>query len=197
LVLYDIDTLKTLTEREWRGGMAEVIKHAIIGNPQLFSQLQTTPQPTFGEPVTVEDMIAQASAVKIAIVQSDEREAGLRMHLNLGHTVGHAIEQASHYLLNHGESVALGLRIEAEIAVAKNWLEPVIRDQIIAVLRQHHLPVSPPNLNWEQVVAYLEVDKKHSGKGWTFVLPREIGRVEVTREITQNDVLNAWRASIA
>ncbi len=195
LVVYDVDTLHTLPNREWRGGMAEVIKHAVIGEPELFAHLQDTPQPSCGDSAEMEAMIAQASGVKIAIVQADEREAGLRMHLNLGHTIGHAMEQASHYQLNHGEAVAIGMRMEAEIAVSWKWLDPTVRDQIITVLRQHHLPVVPPLMKWEQVLTYLDVDKKHSGSGWTFVLPREIGRVEVTREVTEEDVRAAWQAS--
>jgi 3-dehydroquinate synthase len=106
------------------------------------------------------------------------------MVLNLGHTVGHAVELESHYGLNHGEAVAIGMRFEAEIAYDLGMLDAVSLQRIIHILEAHGLPVLPPNhMDLSNVLRALSVDKKHQSTHWTFVLPREIGQVEIVSDV--------------
>lgn len=195
-VLYDVGTLESLPPREWQNGMAEVIKHTIIGNPSLFERLETNPVPLYPGNDAVEPWLAEAIQVKIDVVEQDEFEQETRMWLNLGHTVGHAVEQVSHYGLGHGEAIAIGMRVEAELAAARGWLSASDRQRIITVLDQHGLPIRPPEFPFDEVVAALQVDKKHTNSGWTFVLPKSIGQVVVARDVLHHELAQAWGVSL-
>lgn len=195
-VLYDVDVLASLPETQWQSGMAEVIKHGIIGRPSLFESLERTPMRTYPGAAVAERMIAEASSVKVDIVERDERESELRMFLNLGHTVGHAVEQCSHYLLGHGQAVAIGMRVEAELAVARGWLSETDRDRIVRILLNHGLPVTPPDYPLDEIIDVLAVDKKHAGVGWTFVLPRAIGDVTICQDVSRAEVESAWQTAL-
>jgi 3-dehydroquinate synthase len=191
-VWMDVDALKSLPKREWRGGMAEVIKHGMIGDKALFERLEKSPALDVPDSSQVETLIARAASVKIRIVEQDERESNLRMVLNLGHTVGHAVEQVSHYELNHGEAVAIGIRVETEIAHEKRLVTAEERRRIIRILERHGLPVKPPAFSLESIIETLNYDKKHTGKSWTFVLPNAIGGVKIVHDVTYEDVKRAW-----
>lgn len=196
-VLYDIQALKTLPEIEWQGGMAEMIKHGIIGDEQLFTSLSESPLTNYPSDAVIEDILAKACSVKIRVVEADERESGERMLLNLGHTVGHAVELVSQYALNHGYAVAIGISVEAEIAVARGWLPEETRDVIRRTLRSHGLPTVPPDYDREEILSILGHDKKHGSTGWTFALPRAVGHVEVARDVRPDEVVRAWQQTLA
>ncbi|WDL97202.1 3-dehydroquinate synthase [Alicyclobacillus sp. ALC3] len=191
-VWYDVTTLASLPERDWCGGMAEVIKHGVIGNSVLFQQLAQDPYRVYPGNEQAEALVVAGISVKVAVVEADERESEQRMWLNLGHTVGHAVEQASHYSLNHGECVAIGMCVEAELAVQLGLTDESTRDQITSVVAAHHLPTTPPDYNFSEIAEILNLDKKHSKSGWTFVLPRAIGQVEIVRGVTEADLFAAW-----
>ncbi|MCL6637045.1 MAG: 3-dehydroquinate synthase [Alicyclobacillus sp.] len=195
-VLFDVEALASLPVREWQGGMAEVIKHAILGDPALFVQLEAHPYPQYPGAAAAEDLVTRGCQVKIQVVERDEFESELRMLLNLGHTLGHAVEHVSHYTLNHGEAVAIGMRLEADIACRRGWLPRDVRDRIVRVLVQHGLPVEPPPLPFSAVVDALQLDKKHTASGWTFVLPRNLGDVAVARDVAYAEVEQAWTALV-
>ncbi len=192
-VLYDILALKTLPEVEWQGGMAEMIKHGLIGDQSLFDSLCESALVRYPTEDVLEHILAKACSVKIRIVEADERESGQRMLLNLGHTVGHAVELVSHYALNHGYAVAIGMSVEAEIAVLRGWLPETTRDVIRRTLRAHGLPTAPPDYNLDEILAVLGRDKKHGSTGWTFALPKAVGRVEIARDVTREEVVQAWQ----
>lgn len=191
-VLFDVGTLATLPVREWQNGMAEVIKHAIIGNKELFHSLENQPISRFPGEAAAESLIAQATQVKIRVVEQDVFETETRMWLNLGHTVGHAVEQLSHYQLGHGEAVSIGMSVEAQIAADRGWLDTEQLARINRVLMGHGLPITPPQYPFEQVVSTLQVDKKHTSSGWTFVLPKSIGEVAIVRDVTYEELQRAW-----
>ncbi|WP_026962008.1 3-dehydroquinate synthase [Alicyclobacillus herbarius] len=195
-VLFDTECLATLPEGQWRSGMAEVIKHGIIGNPELFARLEASPVPSYPGAKAAEQLVAEAARVKIGIVEADEQESGLRMVLNLGHTVGHAVEQVSEYELSHGEAVAIGMAVEADLAVARGLLSETERDRMITVLRQHGLPTEVPDYPLDTILAVLARDKKNRYDGWTFALPAGIGRVEIVRGIGREELATAWRARL-
>jgi 3-dehydroquinate synthase len=192
-VWYDVQTLASLPEREWRGGMTEVIKHALIGDKTLFAELAATPMDRYPGDDAAERLVARAAAVKIAVVEADERESGQRMWLNVGHTVGHAVEQLSHYQLNHGEAIAMGLCVEAQLALDLGLADTETRDQISFVLVRHGLPTVPPAFDFTEVVRVLNLDKKHRSNEWTFVLPVRIGRVDIVHGVTETALHKAWQ----
>lgn len=192
IVVYDVETLKSLPEREWAAGMAEVIKHGIIADELLFDRLERDPVPVYPGALRAEELIAQASLVKIAIVEQDEREQGVRMKLNLGHTVGHAVEQWSEYKVHHGEAVSMGISVETMLAVHRGLLNPDERDRINSVLRKHGLPISPPDVPLDVLIENMSKDKKHGDSLWTFAIPKRVGDVVILSDVTVEEVVRAW-----
>ncbi len=182
LVLADPQVLRTLPQEEWRNGLGETLKAAVIASPDLFELLSTTPFSAM-DWVTV---IREAMAIKLRVVEEDPREAGKRAVLNLGHTIGHAIESASHYRLRHGEAVAIGLVVEARIGEALGVTWAGTADKIEWALRKLGLPVeAPPTLNPEEIRRAFGVDKKRRSKKVLLPLPETIGRVRYDIEIEE------------
>jgi 3-dehydroquinate synthetase len=169
-VVCDTDLLRTLPPREICSGLAEVVKHAVIGAPGLLERAGRDDPASF---------VAEAAAVKLAIVARDPREQGERRLLNLGHTLGHAYEQASGYALSHGEAVALGLRAACRIAARHCGF----RDgkAVEAALDRCGLP-SRGALPFEALEA-LGHDKKRAGGRLRWVLPVALGDVRVFDDV--------------
>lgn len=185
-VLCDPDVLSTLPEREWSGGMAEVVKHAILDGPDFFGALDTPPR----------SLIERAAAVKIAVVTRDPYEQGERAHLNLGHTLGHALETVTGYTrFHHGEAVALGLlaavKLARNLGVLQEDFEPALEDR----LRRCGLPVRiPRGLDWEAIGRAMSRDKKNLDGRLTFVLPVRLGEVRVHPGVDPQDVRKVYEA---
>lgn len=177
-VILDVDMLKTLPIRDLRAGMAEVVKAAIIGDRKLFEELENRDiEHIFEDRVFVEQMVARALRVKLAIVEQDERESGLRRLLNLGHTIGHAIEKSSREY-NHGEAVAIGMAMIAKVSVQKGVLNALNYNRIIGLL-QHLGFVLECAISKDDILAHAIQDKKRSGDKINLVMPVDIGRCEV------------------
>jgi 3-dehydroquinate synthase len=193
-VLYDVSYLSTLPNREWRNGMAEVIKHGILGDASLFEKLEEHPSQMYSGPSASIALLTQAMSVKVKIVEQDEHETGLRMLLNIGHTVGHAVEKLSQYALGHGEAISIGMVVENQLAVHRGLLSEVDCRRICTVLAAHGLPTQLPEQSFAEVSALMGVDKKHLNQGWTFALPTEIGQATVVRDVTPAEVERAWNA---
>jgi 3-dehydroquinate synthetase len=175
--LADPQLLKTLPETEFISGLAEIVKHGIISDPELFA-LCAKGLDCIKE--DLEQVVKRAMAVKIQIIEDDPYEKGFRAALNLGHTVGHAVELVSTFKLRHGEAVAIGMVVEAKFAerigVAKNRLS----GEIAAVLTSLGLPVRiPDELPREEILRAMRVDKKKNAASIRFALPVEIGKVEL------------------
>lgn len=192
-VLFDTRGMVSLPQRQWTNGMAEVIKHALIGNPELFGRLERAPLVRCPEPSLLESILSDAMQVKVDVVNQDEHETGLRQILNVGHTIGHAIEQRSHYALGHGEAISIGLALEADLAVHRGILSPADRDRLKHVLDAHGLPITPPTDEFEEIVRLIEVDKKHGRAKWTFALPTRIGEVQVFDDVSREEVERVYR----
>ena len=157
--------------------MAEVVKHGIIADPELFDLCAKGPDCIKDDP---EQVVKRAMAVKIKVIEDDPYEKGFRAALNLGHTVGHAVELVSKFELRHGEAIAIGMAAEAgfaeQIGVAKTGL----RDEITAVLVRLGLPVQiPDELPRKEILRAMRVDKKKNAASIRFALPVEVGRVEL------------------
>ncbi|GAB4529524.1 MAG: hypothetical protein Fur0018_16160 [Anaerolineales bacterium] len=173
LVLADPETLATLPEAEVRNGMAEVIKHGVIGDPALFAVAGQGELPP----------LAQSMAVKIRVICEDPFERGRRAALNLGHTIGHAVEQASGYRLRHGEAVAIGMVAEARLAERLGIAETGLAEHIAACLRAWRLPTEIPDdlpaKKWQKIMQF---DKKKRGGVVHFALPVQVGEVRLTTD---------------
>ncbi len=193
MILVDPRVLETLEHDEVRAGMAEVVKHGIIGDPDLFSIVERGCEPLQEQLV---DVIGRALAVKIQIVEQDPFERGIRASLNLGHTVGHALEVASGYTLRHGEAVAIGLVAEAVLAESLGIATPGVARQILLALRNLGLPVAVPDRVLHDTIACaMSSDKKKAGGTVRFALPVAIGDVKTGVEV--RDVSGALALCLA
>lgn len=191
LVVSDPLTLSTLPREERRAGLAEVVKHAIIGDPALFEALEG--EIAFGSLEQLERVIR----VKVEIVQADPFETGRRATLNLGHTIGHGVEAASGYALRHGEAVAVGLAAEAQIAERLGLAEPDLAGRITEVLARRGLPVHAPGLDPAKVRAAMGNDKKKAGGRLKFALPRRLGDVVWGVDVDEGALAETLRALTA
>lgn len=173
LILADTRSLITLPPAEFRAGLAELAKAAIIGDPLLFEWL------VIGEGRPTQRWLERAQRVKIRLVEEDPYEQGARAELNLGHTVAHGLEAASGYRLRHGEAVALGMIAEARIAEALNLAEPGLSGRVQAAVSTLGLPMKAALTSWQAVRRAMEGDKKRRGRELRFSLPRAVGEVKI------------------
>lgn len=186
LVVADMLTLRTLPPREIRCALAELIKYGIIGSAGFFNWLEDNIDKLLSlDEGALVYAVAAACKSKAQVVEEDETEQGRRAILNLGHTVGHAIETLSGYRVYcHGEAVAIGIAAAVKLAEEMGLLPVDQARRIIALLNRAGLPVSiPPSLDGNQMIAAMRRDKKaHDGK-LTFVLPMAIGSVQVCDDL--------------
>jgi len=186
LVLADPLVLKTLPVAEQRAGMAEVLKAGIVGDPALF-ELCARGWGSVTE--HMDEIIRRGIAVKVKFIQTDPYEKGLRAALNLGHTVGHALELSSGYRLSHGEAVAVGMYFEARLSEELGIAEKGLAQQISLALQSLDLPVSlPDGLSPVAVLEAMRVDKKKAAGDLHFALPRQIGQVQVGVRVSGKDL---------
>jgi 3-dehydroquinate synthase len=206
LVLIDPATLATLPPREFRAGMAEVIKYGVIGDPQLFSDLEHAAHadPTGGlarqeavGPTLLQRLLARSAATKARVVAADEREGGVRAILNYGHTLGHAVETLTGYgTFLHGEAVALGMHAAGRIALAMGLWSESEQERQRAVITAAGLPLVGPSLDPDAVLTCLRSDKKVRAGRVRFVLPSAIGTVSIRDDVSA-DVIRAVLAELS
>lgn len=172
-VIIDPDFLRSLPADDLAAGMAEVIKHAIIADHELFhSLLNDTP--------TMTSIIERALKVKAQIVFADPKEQNIRAHLNLGHTFAHAIEKVSNYQIKHGFAVSMGLMLATKLSRKQNILEIDFVAELESLLHKYRLPTSlPKHLDKDALIAAMAFDKKRDNAGLKFVLPKKIGEVTI------------------
>jgi 3-dehydroquinate synthase len=194
VVLCDPDVLATLPSREIAGGMAEVIKTAMIGDSELFARLVTAARrgDDFG-PELLEECVRVCARVKGRIVDEDPYERGLRRVLNLGHTLGHALETSLGYAgLRHGEAVALGLLAALRVSIGQGEAAPEYLNSVRELLEWCGLPVELPAVDDQAVRNALRLDKKNLRGTLRFVLPIAPGQVKIER-IDVDDIILAMR----
>jgi 3-dehydroquinate synthase len=187
LVLIDPSSLATLPKREFRAGMAEVIKYGVIGDGALFAELEAAADlsslAAVG-PVLLRRVLERSASAKARVVAADEREGGLRAILNYGHTLGHVVETLSGYgTWLHGEAVALGMVAAGELAVEMGLWEAAEQDRQKAVIARAGLPLRWPPLDVEAVLRTLKSDKKVREGRVRFVLPTGIGTVVIRDDV--------------
>jgi 3-dehydroquinate synthase len=179
LVLADTSTLGTLPDREYRGGLAEVVKYGVILDADLFARLEReSAQLAAREPALLATIVERSVAIKARVVEQDEREQGLRRLLNFGHTVGHAIEKVtgySRYL--HGEAVAMGMVAAARLSRSLGLCGDEVPDRIGRLLGALGLAIEiPHDVDRDAIVRAVAFDKKAEGERVVFVLAEAIGR---------------------
>jgi 3-dehydroquinate synthase len=184
-VISDVDTLAALPPRELRQGFAEIIKHAVIRDAEMFEMLQRFDR------AELANLIRRNIEIKAAIVAADERETtGDRALLNFGHTIGHAIERAGkfHDFL-HGEAVSLGIAAAAEISVRKAGLSEAERERIVRTLEAFELPTRlPADFPREKIQEAIRFDKKFTGGEVRFVVVSRIGSARLVADVSMEDI---------
>lgn len=191
LVLADVDTLGALPAREWKQGFAEIIKHAVIRDAEMFEMLQHF------ERKDLPSLVRRNIEIKAGIVAADDRETkGERALLNFGHTVGHAIERAGDFLdFPHGEAVSLGIVAACEISVRKAGLSETERERILGTLRVFDLPTRlPADFPREKILEAIRFDKKFRRRGVRFVITPAIGSARLATDVTMEDIAAAIAA---
>jgi len=181
LVLADPDALSTLPGRELRAGLAETVKHGVIADPELFDLCARGWDAVRAR---LPEVVRRGMAVKVKIIEEDPYEKGLRAALNLGHTIGHAVELVSGFSLLHGEAVAIGMVAEARLAerltVAGRGLSEALAETLAAL----GLPVEiPKSMDRAQLIRAMKVDKKQAAGVVRFALPVKIGEVKIGVEV--------------
>ncbi len=194
LVLADTDTLRTLPRREYRSGLAEVVKYGIIRDAEFFRRLEAGRAGLAdGQRELLEPVIARCCAIKAEVVAADERESGPRAILNFGHTLGHAIEQVTGYgRYLHGEAIAIGMVYAARLSARLGRLPEPDASRLTALLAGLGLPVRPDPLDWTEIRRAIGVDKKNAGAQPRLVLADRIGAVTPGIAVAENMLAATW-----
>jgi 3-dehydroquinate synthase len=201
-VFADTDILRTLPPAQLRAGLQESIKAGIIYDANLFRYMEQNAEAILStkknaDPKALTHVVAASVRVKADVVSKDEKESGLRMILNFGHTIGHAIEAATDYKqLLHGEAVAWGSIAALNVAAARGTLPEKDAARIVKLILRYG-PLSPFKATAEKLVALTSRDKKNRSGVRSFVLPTAIGRTEIVRDVTEPELLAATKAMLA
>jgi 3-dehydroquinate synthase len=193
LVIDDVDLLKSLPDREFNQGFAEIIKHAAIADADMFEELKVT-QPTANDTSALQALVHRNIEIKSQFVAGDELdETGQRALLNFGHTIGHAIERAGSYgQFLHGEAISLGMVAACTVSVKRAGLSGDQREGIVNLLRWFDLPTTlPPDFPRQGILDALRFDKKFQGGQIRFVLTPGIGSAYLSSDVTMDDIRDA------
>jgi 3-dehydroquinate synthase len=191
LVIDDVDLLKTLPLRELNQGYAEIIKHAVIADAEMFALLEKRPP---GETADLTELIRRNIEIKARFVSEDEHDTtGRRAILNFGHTVGHAIERAGNYRdFLHGEAISLGMVAASRISMSRAGLKKVSAGAIENLLQRYSLPTSlPKGIDREKIMTAVSADKKFEQGQVRFVVSPASGSAELSAKVTLDDIWDA------
>ncbi|QDU72501.1 3-dehydroquinate synthase [Mucisphaera calidilacus] len=194
-VIIDVSTLESLPERELRCGLAECVKHGVIRDPGLFTWIGEHADRILQlDHGTLVELVERNVRIKAAVVEEDEKESGVRAHLNFGHTFAHAIEAASAYgRIKHGEAVALGMVAATRMAIAMKICHPSLEHQVVDLLEALGLPTWEDDLPVTALLMkVMAIDKKVADSRIRFVLPTKLGEVIITSDPTPELVAEAW-----
>lgn len=184
-VYIELSFLKTLSDKDFANGLAEIIKYGIIGDYNLFEFLEHESNGIRKrKPALMKSLVGRSCKIKADIVEMDEKELGLRRILNFGHTLGHALEAASGYTLSHGEAISIGMVGAAKISHRLNYLDTEFCTRIVDLIKQYELPTKiPAGSDTSQIMAFMATDKKAVGGRLHFVLVKAIAVPFVTSEV--------------
>ena len=197
LVYSDTELLSTLTLRQIRNGLAEAVKYGIICDPQLFAYLEANASKLLNaDPAVLREVVLRCSRIKAKVVMADEKETkGIRTILNFGHTAGHAIEAAGQFkYYHHGEAVALGMRVAAELSSQRKLLNASSRARINRLLDKIGLPKKIKGVSVAKILDHMEHDKKFAAGKNKFVLATRIGQVKIVEGVAKSAIVAAVKA---
>ena len=200
LVIADVDALGTLSEREFRSGLAEVAKYGLTLDLELLDMLERDPASILArDPATLERLVARCVSAKARTVAEDERDDGARLFLNYGHTLGHALERLDAFEgRSHGEAVAVGMVFAARLAEARGLASDGLATRTVRLLASFGLETDGSLPSPDEILAAFRLDKKYRG-GVRFVLLRDVGRPVIVDDVTDDElrgVLQAMGASV-
>jgi 3-dehydroquinate synthase len=185
MTISDVSTLRSLPKDEFTNGLAEVIKHAVIKDERFFGYLEKNLDRIKSlDDNVLEAVVAKSARIKVEFVESDEKDMGLRNMLNFGHTIGHAVESASNFQVAHGQAVSIGMMAAANLAVRMELMDAGNITRLKNLLNKAGLMTKLPQLEVKQVMHAIQYDKKVQGGKIRFVLPRAIGQVLITDDVS-------------
>ena len=195
LVYAAVETLDTLTDDELRCGLGEVVKHAVIADPEFFDWLdENAPRILARDHSALQHVVIRCCAIKAEVVAADEREVGRRAVLNLGHTIGHALEATLGYgTLRHGEAVGIGMVAEAWLAARRGSASEALPRRIAGLLNRLGLPIDYPGISTDSLLEAVGMDKKRAHGRITVTIPHRIGDVRL-ESLLPYDLLVAAQA---
>lgn len=192
LVYMNVATLKTLEDRQFNSGFAEVMKHGLIKDGTFYEWLiEKMYEISDRDTETLLEMVQRSCMVKKLVVEKDPTEKGDRALLNFGHTIGHAIEKASNFTMMHGECVALGAVAASFISWKHEWLSMEEYYEVRDMFVPFGLPISIENIDPEEILALTKSDKKVEGNAIKFILLKKVGKAVIDLNVTDEDILNA------
>jgi 3-dehydroquinate synthase len=196
-VLISLDVLDTLPAREMRSGLAEVIKYGVISDAQLFDYIEENLDALLrGQHDVLGFVVKRSCQIKASVVIRDERETGLRVVLNFGHTLGHAIEAATGYrLCRHGEAVAMGMVYATKLAVELKMTSHETLTRIAGLIEMAGLPTKREDADPDRIIEFLRHDKKVLNDRIRFVLPQKIGQVIITDAVPEKLIREVLKES--
>ena len=194
-VLIGVAELNTLPDRDYRAGLAEVVKYGVILDEEFFEYLEDNVDDiNRRDPQVLEHIVTRCCRLKADVVEGDEREeTGLRAVLNYGHTFCHAIEAETHYgAYLHGEAVAIGMLCASRLADQLGRIDPSITKRQQQLLQRLQLPITSPGLDPQQLMAAMMRDKKVAHGKLRLVLPTRLGHVELVSDVSEAEIKKAW-----
>jgi 3-dehydroquinate synthase len=192
VVISDQGLLGTLPRRELLSGLGEVVKHGVIADPGLFELAENDGERLMeADPDALEEAVMRSVAIKSRLVEMDERDnKGLRVILNYGHTLGHALETLSGHELRHGEAVALGMEFAARISVEAGTFKAREAERQSRTLEGLGFKLEPPRADPLELVAALRLDKKAVGSTINFILPTGIGSTPILKPVSEDRIIH-------
>lgn len=199
LVYMNLSTLKSLPKEQFSSGMAEVIKHGLIADRDYYTFLKENYKGIFSlEPSLIEKTVKRSCEIKGSVVEEDPKEQGIRAYLNFGHTIGHAIEKLSDFKLFHGYGVSIGAVAASYISLKRGYISDDEFSDIKNVFSSYNLPIAVPKelsdcllITPEKVLSATKSDKKMENGNIKFIVLKEIGRAEIDRTVSDDELKNA------
>ncbi len=186
LVISDTATLKTLPERNYLNGFAEVVKYGVIKEPAILALLREKREEILQQGEVLESLISQCAQIKAKVIEEDEKEKGLRMILNFGHTIGHALEANSKFALWHGEAISLGIVASAYISHVMGMIKKEVLAELEDLLSLYSLPTRYGRFSPHRLKEFLQRDKKVKRGKLRFVLMKNPGEVEIRDDVPES-----------
>lgn len=194
LVYMNLSTLKTLPDRQFFSGFAEVMKHGLIKDASFYEWLLVNMYEICEKDLNVlEEMVMRSCVIKKSVVEKDPTEQGDRALLNLGHTIGHALEKAKDFQLYHGECVALGIVAAAYISWKKEMISMEEYYEIRDMFVPFYLPITVEDIDPQEILRLTKSDKKMENDSIKFILLKQIGKAVIDRSVTDEEMLAAIR----